>query len=462
MSVTLIRDLDHILTMEPGRPVFGPGDVWIDGARISAIHAPGETGRPGPDRADRVIDGTGKVALPGLVNTHHHFFQTLTRNVPIAQEAELFEWLVRHYPIWRGITGDMVDASARSAMGELLLSGCTTTTDHHYLFPAGAPKDLIDRQVRAAAELGIRFHPTRGSMEMGASRGGLPPDDVVETLEDVTRDYARVIDAFHDPSPLSMCRVALAPCAPFNVSEALMTETASIARRHGLRLHTHLGETRDEIDYCLEHFGCRPYAYARRLGWTEGDVWFAHAVTFDEDEIADMGRRGVGVAHCPSSNLRLGSGVAPIRAMLEAGVPVGLGVDGSASNDSSNMLGEVRQGLLVHRLGARASWLRAEDVLRIATTGGAAVLGRDDVGMLRAGLAADVVLVDFDQVCYSGTKHDPLAALVFNQSLRPVHTTIVNGRVVVSEGRLLTADEHTIARHMHTLSDELFHRVRAE
>ena len=464
MARTLIRQLDHIVPMDGPLPggsdaSIGPGDIWIEDDRIAAIVPASASERPAPGSADTVIDGVGRVAFPGLVNTHHHFFQILTRNVAPLQEAELFDWLVGHYSIWRGYSGEMVDVSSRVALGELLLTGCTTTTDHHYLFPSGAPRDLIDRQVAAASELGIRFHPTRGSMEMGASHGGLPPDNLVEHVDDVIDDCRRLIDTVHDPSPRSMCRLALAPCAPFNVSEELMRQTAALARSHDLRLHTHLGETHDEIAYCLKEFGIRPLEYAKRLGWLESNVWFAHAVTFDEHEIREMGRVGVGVAHCPSSNLRLGSGVAPVRAMLEAGVPVGIGVDGSASNDSSNLLAELHQSLLAHRTGARESWLTATEILAIATRGGARVLGRDDIGSLRVGMAADLFLVNVDQVGYAGSQSDPVAAVVFNLPLRPVDLTMVNGRIVVQGGELVAADERALARHAHALSADLLARA---
>lgn len=462
MPTTLIRNAREILTMADGDARFGPGDVVIDGARIAALVPAGATARPDPAAADTVIDASGMLVMPGLVNTHHHFFQTLTRNLPIAQEARLFDWLVRHYDVWIGYTGEMFDVAARIAVGELLLTGCTTTSDHHYLFPRGAAVDLIDREVLAARELGIRFHATRGSMEMGRAQGGLPPDGLVESLDTVLDDCRRVIDTHHDPDPLAMCRVALAPCAPFNVGEALMRETAKLARARGVRLHTHLGETREEITDCEGRYGCRPFAYAERLGWIEGDVWLAHAVCFDDEEIAALGRRGVAVAHCPSSNLRLGSGVAPVRRLLDAGVAVGIGVDGSASNDSSHLLGELHQALLVHRLGADDAWLTAHDVLRMATRGGAAVLGRDDIGELRTGAAADLALVDLEQFPYGGAMSDPVAALVFNLPLRPVHTTIVNGRVVVREGRLVLADERALVREANRLSRELTDRVRTE
>jgi cytosine/adenosine deaminase-related metal-dependent hydrolase len=484
VGTILVRNADHIITMAspagggapeggpfPGGGVpegglfpgggleFGPGDVLIDDHRVSGIFGPLSPDRPHPDRADRVIDASGKLVLPGLVNTHHHFFQVLTRNLPIGQNDRLFDWLVKHYPIWEGVTGEMVEVSAQAAIGELLLSGCTCTTDHHYLFPSGAPGDLIDRQIRAAVRMGIRFHPTRGSMEVGASRGGLPPDSLTQSSAEILRDSRRIIEAHHDPSPFSMCRVALAPCAPFSISEELMRATASVAREYGLRLHTHLGETLEEERYCLRTHGCRPFELARRLGWIAGDVWLAHAVHFDDAEIAALAAAGVGVAHCPASNLRLGSGVMPLRRMLDAGVAVGLGVDGSASNDSSNLLADLRVALYAHRLGQTPTWVSPREVLDIATRGGARVLGRDDIGVLAPGKAADLVLIDLDQLAYVGTRSDPIAALVLTTPIRPVHTSIVNGRVVVENGRLAGADETELSREAHRLSMDLLRRL---
>ncbi len=447
--------------MDDPHPEFGPGDLLIEEIRIAGLFRPGDPDRPDPGRVDRVIDASGKVVFPGLVNTHHHLFQIMTRNLPQAQNERLFDWLLKHYAVWVGIGGEMIEVSAMAAIGELLLSGCTCTSDHHYLFPVNAPPDLIDRQIRAAAKLGIRFHPTRGSMEVGESRGGLPPDRLTEDAAAILDDCRRVIAAYHDPSRLSMCRVGLAPCAPFSASEALMRDTAALARRHGVRLHTHLGETLDEERYCLETYGCRPFEFARRLGWIGEDVWFAHAIHFNEAEIRFMGETGTGVAHCPASNMRLGSGIAPVREMLEAGVPVGIGVDGSASNDSSNLLGDLRLGLYVHRLRPDPRWLTAREILFAATRGGARVLGRDDIGILRPGMAADLFLVDFEQVCYVGSRTDSLAAVVFNAPLRPAHTTIVNGRIVVENGRLVAVNEADVTREGHRLSGELLGRMRS-
>jgi cytosine/adenosine deaminase-related metal-dependent hydrolase len=385
--------------------------------------------------------------LPGLVNTHHHLPQTLTRNVPRVQQAPLFTWLQELYEIWRGTTADAVDAAARVGLGELLLTGCTTTTDHLYLFPRGEDR-LIDVEIAAARDLGIRFQPTRGSMSRGRSQGGLPPDDVVQDEDAILADSRRLIREFHDPRPGAMTRIALAPCSPFSVTDGLMRRTADLAREHGVRLHTHLAETKDEDAYCLEVYGCRPVEYLRRLGWLGRDVWLAHCVHLDAEEARLFGETGTGVAHCPSSNFRLGSGIAPVRALLDAGAPVGLGVDGSASNDSSNMLAEARQALLAHRGDPDPSrWLTADEVFWMATRGGALCLGRDDIGSLEPGKSADLILVETRRLSYAGASSDILAALVFTPFPEPVHTAMVDGRIVVENGELVGVDvERLVAR----------------
>jgi cytosine/adenosine deaminase-related metal-dependent hydrolase len=338
-----------------------------------------------------------------------------------------------------------VEAAAAAGIGELLLTGATTTTDHLYLFPTGQRR-LIDAEIRAARALGIRFQPTRGSMSVGRSRGGLPPDDICQDEEEILADARRLIAEHHDPRPRSMLRIGLAPCAPFSVSEGLMRRTAELAREHGVRLHTHLAETLDEEAYCLERYGCRPVEFLRRLGWLGRDVWLAHCVHLNAEEVALFGETGTGVAHCPSSNFRLGSGMAPVRALLDAGAPVGLGVDGSASNDTSNMLAEARQALLAHRRDPDPRrWLGAEDVLWMATRGGAACLGRDDIGSLEPGKAADLVMVDTRRLSYAGAGSDPLAALVFAPFPQPVDTVMVNGQVRVANGALVGVDEEALA-----------------
>jgi len=440
----LVHDARLVAPMDDRRSRHPGGYVLVADGRIEAV-GPGPA--PALERVDRRIDARGKVVLPGFVNTHHHLPQTLTRNVPRVQEAPLFRWLVELYEIWRGIDADAVDAAARVGLGELLLTGCTTSTDHLYLFPRGQDR-LIDVEIAAARDLGIRFQPTRGSMSRGRSQGGLPPDDVVQDEATILEDSRRLIREHHDPRPGAMTRIALAPCSPFSVTDALMRRTAELAREHGVRLHTHLAETLDEERYCIEVYGCRPVEYLRRLGWLGSDVWLAHCVHLSGDEIRLFGETGTAVAHCPSSNLRLGSGIAPVRNMLEAGVPVGLGVDGSASNDTSNMMAEARQALLAHRLGAEPSrWITAEEALWMATRGGARCLGRDDIGSLEPGKAADLILVDTRRLSYAGAGSDILAALVFSPWPEPVDTVMVDGRIVVEGGELVGVDvEALVAR----------------
>jgi cytosine/adenosine deaminase-related metal-dependent hydrolase len=449
---TLIHDARLVVPMDDARTRLPGGWVLVEDDRVVALGAGSEAATL---EADRRIDARGKVVLPGLVNTHHHLPQVLTRNVPRVQEAPLFRWLTELYEVWRGLDADAVDAAARVGLAELLLTGCTTTTDHLYLFPRGQAR-LIDAEIAAARDLGIRFHPTRGSMSRGRSRGGLPPDDVCQDEEEILADSRRLIREHHDPRPRAMTRIALAPCAPFSVSEELMRSTAALARENGLRLHTHLAETRDEERYCQETYGCRPVELLRRLGWLGADVWLAHCVHVSEEEAGLFGRTGTGVAHCPSSNFRLGSGVAPVRAMIEAGVPVGLGVDGSASNDTSNMLGEARQALLAHRIGAPPSrWVTAEEALWMATRGGARCLGRDDVGSLEPGKCADAVLVDTRRLSYAGASSDLVAALVFSPFAEPVDTAIVNGRVVVESGELVGVDVPALVARADAISEGL-------
>jgi len=449
---TLVHDARLVAPMDDARSRYPGGYVLLEDDRVVAV---GPAPAPPGLSADRRIDATGKVVLPGLVNTHHHLPQVLTRNVPRVQEAPLFRWLVELYEVWRHLDAEAVTAAARVGLGELLLTGCTTTTDHLYLFPKGQER-FIDAEIEAARELGIRFQPTRGSMSRGKSQGGLPPDVVCQDEETILADSRRLIREYHDPRPRSMLRLALAPCAPFSVSEDLMRRTAELARENGLRLHTHLAETRDEEEYCQATYGCRPVEFLRRLGWLGSDVWLAHCVHLSPEEIRLFAETGTGVAHCPSSNLRLGSGISPVREMLDAGVAVGLGVDGSASNDSSNMLAEARQALLAHRSGREPSqWLTAEDVLWAATRGGARCLGRDELGSLEPGKAADLVLVETRRLSYAGAGSDPLAALVFSPWPEPVDTVIVNGRVLVEGGELKGVDVPRLVAHAETASAAL-------
>jgi cytosine/adenosine deaminase-related metal-dependent hydrolase len=398
-----------------------------------------------PQSADEVIDARDMVILPGMVNTHHHFSQTLTRNLPAAQNADLFTWLKTLYPVWANITPEAIAVSTKIAIAELMLSGCTTSSDHTYLWPNGA---RLDDQIQAAQELGFRFHAARGSMSVGESQGGLPPDRVVEDEGAILRDSRRLIEQYHDAGRYSMLRIVLAPCSPFSVSPDLMRQSVELARAYGVHSHTHLAETRDEDDYCRARFGRTPVELAEDLGWVGADVWHAHMVHPSEEEVVRLGGTRTGVAHCPSSNMRLASGIAPLRGLLRAGARVGLGVDGSASNDGSHMLAEARQALLLHRVMGDPAGLTATEALRLATRGGAAVLGRDDIGHLAPGMAADFIGYRLDSLGFAGgAVHDPLAALVFCQPPN-VDLSVIDGRVRVREGRLLGVElAPLIARH---------------
>jgi len=429
-------------------------DILIEGKRIARI---GRNLAPPPGA--RVIDASRHVVTAGLVNTHHHFYQTLTRNLKEVQNAKLFDWLVYLYEVWKGVDEEAVYWSSKLAMAELLLTGCTCTTDHHYLYPSGFGEDLPGLQFKAAEELGMRFAPTRGSMSRSKKDGGLPPDSVVQDEEAILLASERAIAHYHDPAADSMRRVALAPCSPFSVSESLMRETARLARRHGVRLHTHLAETEDESDYCAASYGCRPLALMERCEFIGSDVWYAHGIFFNDDELDLLARSGTGVAHCPSSNMRLGSGICRTREMLDRGVPVGLGVDGSASNDSSDMLGELRQAMLLQRVRYGAGGLTAAEAYRIATEGGARLLGFDEVGRIEEGMLADLALFDVQRLPYAGGLSDPAAALLFCGYDHGADWVIVNGRVVVEHRRLTGADEEEIRVNADRISNKLLSKA---
>ena len=437
----LIRDLRLLVTMDRrGRRIPG-GWLYAEDGEITAVGARVPPGL----RAERTIRAPYAIAVPGLVNTHHHLCQTLTRAHPRAADAKLFDWLTTLYPVWAGLDEEAVHLAALVGMAELMLSGCTTTSDHHYLFPRGRTR-LVDAEIAAAREIGIRFHATRGSMSVGRSQGGLPPDSVVQDEDEILADSERVIRAYHDPRRGAMLRVGLAPCSPFSVSPRLMRETAELAERHDVRLHTHLAETLDEEAYCLRRFRRRPVQFLADAGWLSDRTWIAHGVHFSGAEIRRLGRGRIGVAHCPTSNMRLGSGIAPVHALARAGCPVGLGVDGSASNDGSHLLAEARQALLLGRVARGADAVKVEDALRMATLGGAACLGRDDVGSLEPGKRADVALFDLRDPTYSGAG-DPLLGLLLCAPTR-VHTLVVDGRPVVEDGELRTlALEPVLERH---------------
>ena len=446
MPTLLARHASVLVTMDGSRREIPDGAVFCRDGWIEQVGPSASL----PDRADEIVDLADHVLLPGLVNTHHHLYQTLTRAVPAAQDADLFTWLKTLYPIWARLTPDDIRLSTQLGLAELARSGCTTCADHLYLFPNGC---RLDDEIEAARPVGLRLHAARGSMSLGESQGGLPPDRVVEKPEAILKDCQRVIDAFHDAAPGAMTRVVVAPCSPFSVTEDLMRQAAALARAHGVMLHTHLAETLDEERFCLETFALRPLAYAESMDWSGSDVWFAHAVHIQDAEIERMGRAGVGVAHCPSSNMRLASGMAPIRRFLAAGVKVGLGVDGSASNDSSHLVAEARQAMLLARLGGAArpdldglpGLLTARQALELATRGGAAVLGREDIGSLEPGKCADFIALDLNRLDYAGAWHDPVAAVVLCAPAG-VDQSWVHGRPVVRDGGVLGLDEPRLVR----------------
>jgi len=440
MPTLLVRHATLLVTMDGARREIAGGGLFARDGWVEQVGPDDAL----PDQADEVMDLPGHLVLPGLVNTHHHLYQTLTRAVPAAQNVDLFHWLRALYPIWAGLTPEDIRLSTQIGLAELALSGCTTVSDHLYLFPNGC---RLDDEITAAADVGLRLHASRGSMSLGESQGGLPPDRVVEKGEAILKDCRRVIETFHDPMPGAMVRVVVAPCSPFSVTADLMRESAALARAQGVSLHTHLAETLDEERFCLETFGQRPLAYVESLDWAGPDVWFAHAVHMNPDEVSRMAARGSGVAHCPTSNMRLASGIAPLRRYRRAGVRVGLGVDGSASNDSSHMLAEARQALLLSRLGGSArpevddeqDLLTARQALELATRGGAAVLGRGELGSLEPGKCADFIAIRLDRLGFAGGLHDPVAAAIFCAPAS-VDVSVVHGRKVIDEGRLTGID----------------------
>jgi 8-oxoguanine deaminase len=420
--------------------VLPDGHVVVDGHRIVAV-GPGPARDPGIDRR---IDAAGRLATPGLINCHHHLYQWATRGQ--AQDATLFEWLRELYPVWARVDERVERAAARAGLATLLLSGCTTASDHHYVFPRDRG-DLLAVEVEAARELGIRFHACRGAMDLGQSAGGLPPDSITEDRDAILAAYDDALNRFHDPGPGAMCRVALAPCSPFSVTRELMVESAELARARGVRLHTHMAETVEEEAYCLELFGMRPVEYLEDTGWLGDDVWLAHCVHLNDAEVTRFGETGTGVAHCPSSNARLGAGIAPVVPLLAAGAPVGLGVDGAASNEGAELAGELRQALYVARIAGGPAALTAAQALELGTSHGARCLGRaDELGALEPGMLADVVLWRLDGLDRAGIA-DPVAALVLGAP-RPADLVMVNGEIVVEDGELRTADAATLAREL--------------
>lgn len=454
----LIKNATLLVTMDGHRREIRDGGLFARDGFIEQIGTSDDL----PETADEVLDLSGHIVLPGLINTHHHFYQTLTRAVPAAQDSNLFNWLKTLYPIWAKMTPDDIRTSTKTALSELALSGCTTASDHLYLFPNGSK---LDDEIDAASEVGLRLHASRGSMSLGESQGGLPPDSVVDSEEFILNDSQRLIQRYHDPKPGSMLQIVLAPCSPFSVTGELMVQSAKLAREYGVHLHTHLAETQDEEAFCLEKFGYRPMGYMQSVDWVGNDVWFAHCVHINQEEIKIFAQEGCGVAHCPSSNMRLGSGAAPIVDYLNAGVNVGLGVDGSASNDGSHLLAEARQAMLLARLraglmGASLSsdestgLFTARQTLEIATRGGAAVLGRNDIGSLEVGNCADFIAINLNRLEYAGAIHDPLAAIVFCQPGN-VDLNVVHGKIIVQDQQLVKIDLPELISHHNKAASRL-------
>ncbi|WP_322004408.1 8-oxoguanine deaminase [Paraburkholderia tropica] len=448
----LVKNADMLVTMDGARREIRGGGLYVEDNRIVAVGPTAEL----PSDADDVIDATGHLITPGLVNTHHHMYQSLTRALPAAQNAELFGWLTNLYKVWANLTPEMIEVSTLTAMAELLLSGCTTSSDHLYIYPNGS---RLDDSIRAAQQIGMRFHASRGSMSVGQKDGGLPPDSVVEREDAILADTQRLIETYHDDGRYAMLRVVVAPCSPFSVSRDLMRESATLARHYGVSMHTHLAENVNDIAYSREKFGMTPAQYAEDLGWIGPDVWHAHCVQLDDHGIGLFGRTGTGVAHCPCSNMRLASGIAPVKKMRLAGVPVGLGVDGSASNDGAQMVAEARQAMLLARVGFGPDAMTAREALEIATLGGAKVLGRDDIGALAPGMAADFVAFDLRQPSFAGALHDPVAALVFCAPSQ-VALSVIGGRVVVKEGVLQTVELGPVIERHNALAARLVQAAR--
>ncbi len=433
----LIKNAKAIITMNDNNDVLYNQNLLINGNKIDYI---------GNDilDAEKVIDASDMYVYPGLINTHHHLYQTFTRNLPEVQNMELFPWLKYLYEIWKHLDDEVIYLSSLVGMGELVKYGCTTVFDHHYVFRSDIECDFISVQMKAAKDLGVRFHASRGSMSLGVDDGGLPPMSVVESLEDIIKDSERLIKIFHDTSKYSMNQIVLAPCSPFSVSDELMVESAILARKYGVKLHTHLGETLDEEEYCLETSKERPLAYMERLGWIGEDVFFAHGIHFNDEELKRLSDTKTGVAHCPVSNQKLSSGIARVSEMVKMDIPVGLAVDGSASNDGSNLLAELRAGYLLQRLKYSNDAITPEGMLRIATRGGAEILGRKDIGYLEEGMAADIFMLDTTRLQYVGTNKDPIALLATVGVNHPVDYTIINGKIVVENGKIKTIDEKDI------------------
>jgi len=448
MNSILLKNCFYIFVCADQKARRGD-DILIRDNRIAKI------GAEISEAADRVIDCSTCVVIPGFVNTHHHFYQTLTRNLPAVQNAELFDWLVYLYEIWQYLDEEAVYYASLLAMGELLKTGCTCSTDHHYVYPQNVSGDLIGIQFKAAANLGMRLSPTRGSMSLSKKDGGLPPDSVVQTEDQILEDSQRVIQQYHDDSELAMRKIILAPCSPFSVTEALMKETVNLGRQYNVRLHTHLAETRDENDFCLETYGCKPLQLMERCGFIGKDVSYAHGIHFNDQELQRLADTGTHIAHCPTSNMRLGSGICRVKEMLPLGINVGLAVDGSASNDSSDMLGELRNALLLQRVHYGAAALTTLDVMKMGTENGARLLGFEKVGKIKESWAADLAIFNVAKLEYSGSLADPLAAIIFSGYNHGAEYTIVNGQIALEQGRLTGFDETEIMNKCNAISAKM-------
>ncbi len=450
----LLKNCYYIATFDDDDDEFSGYDILIRDNLIDKIAKNVELS-PDEKAQTEIIDCSHHLVLPGMVNAHHHLYQTLTRNLPGAQDAKLFDWLVYLYPIWSKLDADAVYYSTLLGGAELLLTGATTTSDHMYLYPKNFSGDIMALQFEAAEKLSIRFSPSRGSMTLGKSSGGLPPDDVVQNPDEVLRDMERVIEKFHDPNPLAMRKIILAPCSPFSVDKTVMLESAKLARKYDVILHTHLAETQDEEDFCIEKYGKRPLKLMADWNWLGDDVFFAHGIWFDDDELRILAETNTGISHCPTSNMRLGSGIARVKEMLELGIRVGIGVDGSASNDSSDMLGEVRNAMLLQRVKYGADAMSARQVLKIATQGGAKLLNFKKIGKIATGFAADIIIFDLSKMQYAGAQSDPLAAIVFTGFDHTVEYSIVNGKIVVRNGELVDIDSEEIAAKVNEIAKKM-------
>lgn len=443
-----------IVTMDSQQNELTNTDIYIEGPEIKDI------GKNLDYQSDRTIDASGMVIYPGFVNTHHHFYQTLTRNIPKVQDAKLFDWLKNLYEIWRELTPEAVYESALVAMAEMLLTGCTTSSDHLYLFPDKVNESLIDYEIKAAQDIHMRFIPTRGSMSRGTSDGGLPPDDVVQAEDEILKDSERLIQKYHNTEKFSMLKISLAPCSPFSVTTELLKKTAELAQKYKVRCHTHIAETEDEEEYCLNQYGKRPVPYMEEANWLGENFWYAHCVYLNDEEIKLMADTKTGVAHCPVSNLRLGSGIAPIAKMLKKNVRVGLGVDGSASNDSSNYLFEMKTAMLIHRVKSGVDSMPARKVLKMATKGGAEILGWNEIGSIEKGKAADLAIFNLNTIGYTGALHDKATAVLYAGDSQITEYTIVNGEIVVEKGKITKINSDQLITKANKIAQDMVNRAK--